>query len=262
MEYDVNDAVETAAPESSAVAQEQTNDYNEASLDPSAETLNAENARGPIPVDRFNEVINQRNRERDESSAKIKEFEQKIQSYEAKKDVYSAYERLDEMIGQNPAAQQAFQKFLQSEFAQNGQGNQPPDQMDPRMQEALQAAQTALQTSQNIVLNQYQSDLTSFLESEGIEKELLPLVQNIAQESLLKYNQNPLGGYDKVSAQKALADVKKFMDKVYHSRQTQYTKQKQQDQTPPSASKDGLPPFKKPDYSTEESRVARLMERL
>lgn len=255
---DVNPTAEAAISDSSAEFSESVNDINQdQGFDSSAETLNADNQQGPIPYDRFQEKVNQYN----EASTKLKDYEQRIQTYQEQEQDYAYYKQLDQLIAQNPRVAEGFKQFI-AMVNQQAQGNGQGQQLDPAMQQVMQAAQTALQTTQQMVLDQYQNDFANFLEAEGIDEELAPYCQHLAQQELLKLNQNPLGGYDKVSAKKALENVKGFIERIYTKKQTQYTKQKQEDQTPPSASKGGVPPFKKPDYSTAEARVARVLEGL
>lgn len=251
---DVNQSIEGA--ESSA---EPTNEINEGQgLEPSAETLNAE-PRGPVPYDRFQEKVTQYNDldgRHNDLNGKYQQLEQEIAPYRQNKELYQAYEQLDRLLVENP--QEAL-RLVQQMVQGNGQ-DQETNQIDPYTSQALQAANQALQTSQNIVLSNYKNDLSAFIESEGIPQDLAPIVESLASQAIGRYNQNPLASYDKASAQKALADVKKFMDSVYNSRQAHYTKQKQQDDVPSTASSGGVPPVKKPEYSSLEDRRARMRE--
>lgn len=244
---DVNQAPEEFNSDPSSESINETGQGQE----PSAETLNAENEnRGPIPYERFKEV----NDKYQELNTKYPELEKQAQEYESRKQEYANYQKLDEVLNQNPQVLEAFEKAL-AEINQQGQAGQ---EIDPYTNQALQAANQALQTSQNIVLSNYKNDLSAFVESEGIPEDLAPVVEILATQAMGRYNKNPLAAYDKVSAQKALADVKKFCDAVYNSRQAQYTKQKQSTETPPNNS--GVPPVRKPQYLTPEARAARFAE--
>lgn len=241
---DVNQAPEEFNSEPSA---EVTNE-NGQGQEPSAETLNSDNEpRGPVPYERFQEKVSQYN----DLDGKYKQLEQELNPYREKQVVYQAYEKFDRLLQESP--QEALQ-LIKTMVEEAGQGQQ----IDPYANQALRAATQALQTSQNIVLSNYKNDLSSFIESEGIPEDLAPVVESLATQAMGRYNQNPLAAYDKASAQKALADVKKFIDTVYNSRQAQYTKQKQSTETPPNNS--GIPAVKKPDYLDKNVRRAGLRE--
>jgi len=238
--------------ESSPVQGQQNNgnDFGAQNPEQSAETLNTEpgldqTQKQPVPYDRFQEVIQERNQ--------IKNHIGLLQNeYETLKQSLAEVRQFEEVLNNNP---QLFDAIKEAVAQHNANGGQKLDQvLNPLMKKVETLDSQFTKLNENQYRTQFAQMIAQDKEISSFSKEMEALVYNIMSNIPGVVNQ-----YNPELLQRAYKEARTFVDNIRKNSNAAYSNPANKPPVvPPSGGSNGVAPGKNSLLGSREARVAAL----
>lgn len=218
-----------------AVQHQQTAQPSPATLNPTEPQPNQH-----VPYERFKEV-----------NESAKQYKERLAAYEAKKQVYTVYEQLDEALKNDPALAEDVKKVLEKKF-----GRQEQAQQNSQAQQQPQVTDY-----QRVTYDRYVDDFNRIMDTEKIPDEYRQKIFSLLVQEAGQVNPTALNSYDRGLVTKAFDSIKPMFAGIKQQERETYVQQKKNDAVPASASGQGATQTQSfGDRNSRQSYIAQALK--